>query len=386
MVTVLCIKWSEKPMRTLILSCNTGEGHNAAGKALKERLEMEGEEVVMLDYMRLASDTTSKWVGGAYVGIAKHTPHIFGLLYKAGMAISSSKYKSPVYYANALMAKYLKQYLDENEIDIIVMPHLFPAETITYMKRKQMLTQKTLAIATDYTCIPFWEETECDGYVLPHEDLIEEYVKRGIPREKCYGLGIPVKEEFTRKRTKAKARARLQLPQDAKMYLIMSGSMGFGKIQVFTRKLNEKCNHNEQIVVICGSNKKLYHVLKKKFQGEKNIHIVGYTVHVSTYMDACDVVYTKPGGLTSTEVIVKNRPLVHTAPIPGCETCNKQFFVSKGMSTSANQLQTQIQKGRMLVENEIVKEKMLRAQRKNAKPNASKEIYHLMQEFCGESE
>jgi processive 1,2-diacylglycerol beta-glucosyltransferase len=39
-------------------------------------------------------------------------------------------------------------------------------------------------IATDYTCIPFTEETDCDYYVIPSEELTEEFVKRGIPRER----------------------------------------------------------------------------------------------------------------------------------------------------------------------------------------------------------
>ena len=38
-------------MRILILSCNTGGGHNAAGRAVKEMFEKNGDEAVMLDYL-----------------------------------------------------------------------------------------------------------------------------------------------------------------------------------------------------------------------------------------------------------------------------------------------------------------------------------------------
>ena len=72
------------------------------------------------------------------------------------------------------------------------MPHLYPAETITYMKRKGMKLPLTVAVMTDYTCIPFWEETDCDYYMIPHESLIPEIVKRGIPEEKLVVTGIPV--------------------------------------------------------------------------------------------------------------------------------------------------------------------------------------------------
>ena len=72
---------------------------------------------------------------------------------------------------------------------MLVTPHLYPAETFTYMKKKGWLPQKTVAIATDYTCIPFWEETDCDYYVIPHEDLVEEFASYGIPREKTSAAG-----------------------------------------------------------------------------------------------------------------------------------------------------------------------------------------------------
>ena len=40
-------------MKILILSCNTGEGHNSAGWAVKEYLELQGHQVVMEDMMLL---------------------------------------------------------------------------------------------------------------------------------------------------------------------------------------------------------------------------------------------------------------------------------------------------------------------------------------------
>ena len=81
--------------------------------------------------------------------------------------------------------------MDEHAFDVIVTPHLYPAETLTWMKRKGMLSQKTVAIATDYTSIPFWEETECDYYIIPHEDLADEFAGQGDSPEKLLPWGIP---------------------------------------------------------------------------------------------------------------------------------------------------------------------------------------------------
>lgn len=55
------------------------------------------------------------------------------------MLISSSRRKPPVYFANALLGKKLASYIDGHDFDIVLTPHLYPAETMTYMKKKNLL-------------------------------------------------------------------------------------------------------------------------------------------------------------------------------------------------------------------------------------------------------
>lgn len=186
-------------MKVLILSSATGGGHNAAGAAVQEALLDAGHEAVMMDMFLLASARTARFVGQCYVRTARGIPRVFGMLYRFAGFISSSRRKSPIYYANGLMAKKLHAYLTEQHYDAIVMPHLFPAETITYMKRHGMTLPLTVAVATDYTCIPFFEETECDYYIIPHEELTEEYTRRKVPAGKLLPYGIPVKKHSAQK-------------------------------------------------------------------------------------------------------------------------------------------------------------------------------------------
>ena len=373
-------------MRVLILSCNTGEGHNAAGQAIKEQLEAQGHEAVMLDMMSFGRKHTSALVGGGYVKTVTLMPKVFGMVYQAGQLVRKIKCKSPVYYANARLAKPLKRYLEKEHFDILVTPHLYPAETFTYMKKKGWLPQKTVAVATDYTCIPFWEETDCDYYVIPHEDLIEEFASYGIPREKLLPLGIPVRRQFVRTMSRDGVRDHLLLPKDRKIFLVMSGSMGFGKIHLFARELAQGNKNGEQIVIICGNNKRREHTLRFQFHGNPDVRVVGYTRHVAEYMAACDVIFTKPGGLSSTEAAVTGIPMIHTAPIPGCEEKNVEFFCHRGMSVAARTREHQIAEGRRLMEQNGARERMRQAQKENANPQAAAEIVHLMEQLCEEEE
>ncbi len=369
-------------MNVLILSCNTGEGHNYAGKALKECIESHGDAAVMMDLMLLAGKHVSRLVGGSYVNTVKYAPHLFQGLYKLGALVSSSRHKSPVYYANALLAKKLKRYLEEHSFDVIVTPHLFPAETLTYLKHKHMLSQKVVAIETDYTCIPFWEETACDYYVIPHYELMDEFAGKGLPKNRLKPYGIPVRSAFSSSLDQKTARIRCHIPEHAQVYLLMSGSMGFGKIQLFVAELLRRRNPGEYLIVICGNNQKLQKVLLTEFGKQKNVKILGYTEHISDYMDAADVLFTKPGGLTTTEAAVKGIPMVHTRPIPGCETKNLEFYTSRGLSYTSRTMRGQIEAGHTLLRDEAARRTMQNAQHTVISSDAAEKTYRLLQTLC----
>lgn len=65
-------------MKALILSCNTGGGHNSAARAIAEEMQERGDEAYVLDYLCLAGEGVSRLVGDGYVQIVKKTPRLFG--------------------------------------------------------------------------------------------------------------------------------------------------------------------------------------------------------------------------------------------------------------------------------------------------------------------
>lgn len=361
-------------MKVLILSCNTGQGHNAAGNALVEYFSDRGDICEMRDALEFASKKTSSIVSNTYINLTTHSPIIFGLAYYAGGKISSDKHKSVVYGANTRYANRLGRYIIQQKFDAVVMPHLFPAEAVTYLRRKHKLEDvKLYAVATDYACIPFWEETELDYYFIPHEDLLAEFVKRGVPREKLIPTGIPVSKCFARSSDKTKARLRLNLPEEGRIFLLMTGSMGFGNVQLISDKLLPLCTNKDRIIIMGGNNTKLKEKLRRRYIEESRVSVLDFTREVDWYMQACDVLFTKPGGLTSTEAAVRNVPLIHTAPIPGCETINAAFFQKKGLSYCLKNMGN-LEKFINDLSDETIKENMLDAQRREINPLAGKDI------------
>lgn len=94
-------------------------------------------------------------------------------------------------------------------------------------------------------------------------------------------------------------------------------------------------------------------------------------------MAAADVLFTKPGGLTTTEAAVKGIPIVHTRPIPGCET-KIWLLYRTGIVPDFPKLHGQILAGRKLMSNDELRHSMCTAQHTVIPPNAAEKTYQLL--------
>lgn len=370
-------------MKVLILSCDTGEGHNSAAFAIFEYLQKVNVECEVVDTYSLKSRQASKRAASLYLRVIR-IPLLFRIIYSAGMLVSNSKIKSPVYFKNKGYREPLYRYIMTNGFDIIITTHLFPAETLTALKRENRLKATTLGIITDYTCTPFWEETELDYYVIPHRDLIDEFLRRGMPKEKLLPFGIPVKPDFYEKIPREEARIKFNeiygtgFDTSNPWYMIMSGSMGFGRIHHLLDAIIKLQTSQVNIIVVCGTNQKLKNKLNHIYKEYDNVIILGFCKDIPLLMDACDVLFSKPGGLSSTEAAIKNIPIIHTTPIPGCETRNAAFFMERSMSYSNKNIKKQLRTAVRLSKDETYKKLMIQAQIDNISRDTCNNIYMLL--------
>lgn len=331
-------------MNILLLSCSTGGGHNASAQAVSEEFKRRGHSVAFIDPYQLSGKNTAGRIGDSYVRLVQKSPQLFGSIYNLGEAYRQLPFHSPVYWINTKMSAYLKIFLDEHHFDAIVMTHMYPAHILTHLKNSGVILPKTFLIATDYTCIPFMEETDCDYYVIPSPELKEEFISRGIPGDKILSFGIPVRREFTMQTSKKALKKKLQLNPENTCILLSGGSIGAGKIGLTVQILENYLRSNKAflLIVLCGNNNKLYRHLHDIYLHNTQILLLKSTPLMAEYMHACEVFISKPGGLSSTEAAVSGTPLIHITPIPGCETHNADFFEKHGMSIFVNDPESQL--------------------------------------------
>ena len=349
-------------MKILILSCGTGGGHNSAALAVKEELDRRNIENEFKEYLEIVNKRVKDYVNGLYIRSTKRNGKVFKAAYKLGELYRKTKIKSPVYALNSFSKKKLYEYIKDNKFDYVVTTHLFAAQALTTVKKQFNI--HFVAIATDYVCIPFWEETNPDYFIIPSEELKKGFLERGIKEEKLIPLGIPVSANFSLEYDKENVKEELNLSKDKKYILILTGSMGFGNTIDILEKLEEKAENNIGFIVSCGNNKKLLNILKEKNKNNTNILLLPFIKDIYRYMRASDVVLSKPGGLTSTEIATMNKPFIHTMPIPGCENYNANYFNEKNMSIKCNTVNEIVDNTYKLLYDENLKNEMIENQKK----------------------
>ena len=332
-------------MEALILSCSTGGGHNTAAQAVFEALTERGHHAVRMDPYTLVSEELANKVGQTYIKLVQKSPKLFGAVYDLGNAYRKLPGRSPVYHINGKMA-----------------PFVF--------------------IATDYTCVPFTEESDCDLYVTPSPLLSSDFTGRGIPAEKLRPLGIPVRLDFSDDTiTKDRAREALNLPKDRRTLLLSGGSMGAGAIINAVRALLPylKQNANCDLNILCGSNEALFDSVETEFAENGQITPMHSTNKMALYLKASNVFISKPGGLSSTESAAAGVPLVHISPIPGCESRNAEFFAKEGIAVKVENTETELLSAVERLSEPGNAEEMRKRQRAVINQNAAIDICELLE-------
>lgn len=324
-------------MKVLLLTLTAGQGHNSTSFALAKYLETKGVDCTVLDTYKYLSKLMGDIIDKGYTSLARHSPELHLLMYdKAEKDSSNAKIRNtylPYTIAEASKNK-MQKYINLKKPDVIVCTHVFTAIIITQMRRDGILDMKipVLGVVTDFVLHPFWEDTVLDYYILANELLIYTAQRKGINSDKLLPFGIPVKEKFSEDIPVLEARAQLKL-NDKMTLLLISSSVGFGNIPEILSDI-DKVPMDFQTVIICGRNKRLSIKIKSTIYS-KDVIVVDYVDNMELYMDAADIIITKPGGLTVSEVLAKRRPLIITDPIPGVENRNTYFLLNNNLAVHA---------------------------------------------------
>ena len=116
-----------------------------------------------------------------------------------------------------------------------------------------------------------------------------------------------------------------------------------------------------QVAVVCGNNK--IQKMKLESLGLKNLKVFGFIENIDDlYKIACCMI-TKSGGITLSEALAVQLPLVIIKPVPGQEKENAMYFEKRGAAIIADNSYQIINSTIELIKNP----QLLNAMKKNMK-------------------
>ena len=369
------LETNQSSKKVLILSCGTGGGHNTAARAIQEELLSKGIKTDFKEYLEIINPKLKDRVNNLYIKSTNKNGKVFKKVYHLGKIYEKTKLKSPVYFLNSLNKRKLYTYIKENQYSFIITTHLFAAQALTAIKKEHHI--HFLQVATDYVSIPFWKETNPDYFVIPSKELESDFLEKGIKNQKLLPLGIPVRKQFSKRYDKQEIIAQLHLDSNKKYILILNGSMGFGNVKEIAKRLLENIK-DCTFIISCGNNHQLVEYLNNKYKNNSRIIVLPYTKELGKYMSICDIILSKPGGLTTTEIATMRKPMVHIMPIPGCENNNANFFAERQMSVKCKNIEQVINNTKKLMQNKTLQKKMIENQKKYILGNASEKISEIV--------
>lgn len=320
--------------KVLILTISTGQGHNQAATSVGESFKEFGYHTIKHDFLARDSKFLNDIIVIGYELMVSKFPRIYGWFYDL---INRPVINSLLNIPFIIPKRKVSKLITEIKPDVIVGTHALSTRIISNLKKEGLDIPYILTV-TDFKAHYTYISNYVDAYITGSNYTKNSLIEKNISSDKIYPIGIPIDKKFYINVTHAN-----ELKDDEYFnLLLMSGSFGLDTIFIVMKELL-KNKHKLRITVVCGKNKHLKEVLNNYCNNntfiDKKIHILGFTKDIPYLMDYCDVIVSKPGGLTVTESIVKNIPLIIPFSIPGQENENIEFLTSEGYSIKVNNIQ-----------------------------------------------
>ena len=377
------------PKRILVLSASVGAGHMRAAEAVELALRQLAPEAEIrnLDVLELTNATFRRLYGRLYVDLVNTAPHVLGLVYDMLDRPPSAQRKSDRLrlLIERLNLGRLLRLLRDNAWDVIVNTHFLPAEIIAALRSKGQIATPQLTATTDFETHRMWVNQPCDHYFTATEEGAAYLTYWGVPAKDISVTGIPIHPVFSQEKDPFACRQRLGLGGDRPVIVQMAGGFrhGPGREDLRRRALGRTAvaggrrggpQRTAQVAPGAG---------RSPFAPSRDV--MGFTREIDELMAAADIVLSKPGGLTTSEVLARGAAMLIANPVPGQETRNSDFVLENGAGVKVNNLPTLAYKLSRLLDQPAVLQQMKANARRLGRPQAAFDIARAALEYAARS-
>lgn len=370
----------------LVLSASVGAGHMRAAQAVELALRQLAPQANIrnVDVLTLTNATFRRIYGKAYLDLVNRAPHVLGYIYdhmdkprrpdskrdKLRLAIEKLNLKNFI----ALM--------EEGPWDVVVNTHFLPAEIIASLRREGKLKVPQITVTTDFETHRLWVNDPCDHYTTATPEGAA-YLRHWGVASAVSVTGIPIHPIFSQSKDRAECLARQGLVGDRPILLQLAGGFGVGPIEkLFDGILS--LDIPLEIVVVAGKNQEVKRELEQvPVPSRHRAKILGFTDQIDELMCVADIVLSKPGGLTTSEVLARGAAMAIINPIPGQESRNSDYLLENGAAIKINNVGTLPLKLTELLKNPDRLKSLKDNARRIAKPQAAFDVAKIALQMAG---
>lgn len=176
-------------------------------------------------------------------------------------------------------------------------------------------------------------EDSCEKVFLGFEEAAQYFKKQ----DRLVVTGNPVRAGFFNE-DKEEAREKLRIPPEDFTLLAFGGSQGAGRINKAMLDVIRKYNGVEGVQIYFGTGRFYYDLIMQELSDmavtlAENIHIMEYISDMQYYLSACDLVVSRSGALTVSEINTCGKPsiLIPSPNVTGDhQTFNARAVADKG--------------------------------------------------------
>ncbi|HKQ06789.1 MAG TPA: glycosyltransferase [Blastocatellia bacterium] len=216
---------------------------------------------------------------------------------------------------------------------LVISTHPVATAIVDYLKRIGRLETSLWVAISDWHIQPFWLFPSVDCYLVPTQDQQIDIEQIGVPKSNILVVGMLLRKDYYAPLDRELARAHLRLPFGARLIVAMGGGSGWGLEKI----IEELIKLNTRLVVITGSAERQMQIRSylRHLVDHQDLEVLGF-VDPLLYLVAADLVITKPGGLSTAEVIQLRKPLILVEPMPGHEEENYRILSRIGICGVTN--------------------------------------------------
>lgn len=361
--------------KIIIFSVSFGNGHNQVSKVLLSHLRAKGYEIEIIDTFDAINALFHKVVLDSYLQLLRYRPSAWGKLYHYSEENPNSFFLKQF---NAFLTNKLYRTLDEKKADIIITTHPIATTLLANVIRKKNVSVQLYALLTDFAVHPMSVHPEVDGYFIASEHLRYFAKTYKLDETIFYPTGIPTPKETIHEYSKQQLRRKLKLDESMKTVIVAGGGVGLAKFSNILAGL-EAFSEKLQIICVTGENRRARAKIER-FQSKHSVRVLGFTNLFMEYLKASDVILSKAGGVTMSEALVCETPVVIFQPLPGQEEQNSQFLMNYGAAIKAEVVEEIPVLLERIIFNKHYHSLMTENAKKLKQPNAASEIAKIIDE------